>query len=130
MNSLAPWLLVFLGGGLGAASRHGVNIAAARVIGLNFPWGTLIVNVVGSCLMGLIAGWLAFRAGVNWTQHARLFLTTGFLGGFTTFSAFSLDSALIWERGEPGLAAAYILANVVLSIAGLFLGLWIVRSLG
>ncbi|MCB1485849.1 MAG: fluoride efflux transporter CrcB [Bauldia sp.] len=130
MNSLAPWFLVFLGGGLGAASRHGVNVAASRVMGLNFPWGTLTVNVVGSFLMGLIAGWLAFRAGINWTQHARLFLTTGFLGGFTTFSAFSLDTALIWERGEPGLAAAYILANVILSIGGLFLGLWIVRSIG
>ncbi|MEP0320549.1 MAG: fluoride efflux transporter CrcB [Bauldia litoralis] len=129
MNGLAPWLLVFIGGGLGAASRHGVNLVAMRAIGINFPWGTLIVNVAGSVLMGLIAGWLAFRAGANWTQHARLLLTTGFLGGFTTFSAFSLDSALLWERGEPGLAAAYILANVILSIGGLLLGLWIVRSL-
>ncbi|SDB16666.1 CrcB protein [Bauldia litoralis] len=129
MNGLAPWLLVFIGGGLGAASRHGVNLVAMRAIGINFPWGTLIVNAAGSVLMGLIAGWLAFRAGANWTQHARLFLTTGFLGGFTTFSAFSLDSALLWERGEPGLAAAYILANVILSIGGLLLGLWIVRSL-
>ncbi|WP_431190508.1 fluoride efflux transporter CrcB [Bauldia litoralis] len=126
---MAPWLLVFIGGGLGAASRHGVNLVAMRAIGINFPWGTLIVNVAGSVLMGLIAGWLAFRAGANWTQHARLLLTTGFLGGFTTFSAFSLDSALLWERGEPGLAAAYILANVILSIGGLLLGLWIVRSL-
>ena len=126
---MSPWILVFLGGGLGAAARHGVNVAGTRLLGFGFPWATLTVNVVGSLLMGLIAGWLAFKAGIGWSQHLRLFLTTGFLGGFTTFSAFSLDTALLWERGEAGLAAGYILANVVLAIAGLFAGLWFVRSL-
>ena len=130
MNSLAPWFLVFLGGGLGAASRHGVNVAASRVMGLNFPWGTLTVNVVGSFLMGLIAGWLAFRAGINWTQHARLFLTTGFLGGFTTFSAFSLDVAVLWERGAAGTAAGYVLVSVIGAILALFAGLWVARTFG
>lgn len=100
------WLLVFVGGGLGAASRHGVNIAAARFLGVGFPWGTIIVNVGGSLAMGLIVAWLAFRGGGGWTQHTRLFLTTGFLGGFTTFSAFSLDVALLgaWRaRARDGL---------------------------
>jgi CrcB protein len=123
-------LLVFLGGGIGAAARHGVNIGAGRAFGLNFPFGTLIVNVVGSFLMGVLVAFLAFKAGAGWTQHMRLFLTTGILGGFTTFSAFSLDAALMWERGATGLAAGYVLASVVLSILALFAGLILVRSLG
>ena len=122
-------LLVFLGGGIGAAARHGVNIAAGRAFGLNFPFGTLTVNVVGSFLMGVLVAFLAFKAGAGWTQHTRLFLTTGILGGFTTFSAFSLDAALMWERGATGLAAGYVLASVALSILALFAGLFLVRSL-
>lgn len=121
-------LLVFLGGGIGAALRHGVNIGAARVFGLSFPWGTFIVNVVGSLLMGLLAGWFAFRADAGLAQHFRLFLTTGILGGFTTFSAFSLDAVLLWERNEAGLAAAYVVGSVALSLAGLLAGLWVVRA--
>ena len=93
-------LLVFLGGGIGAAGRHGVNIAAAQLFGTGFPAGTMLINVAGSFVMGLAAAWFAFRAGGELSQHARLFLTTGILGGFTTFSAFSLDAALLWERGE------------------------------
>ena len=122
-------LLVFLGGGLGAAARHGVNLAAARLLGIAFPWGTLIVNIAGSLTMGLFAAWFALRIGGGWTQHTRIFLTTGFLGGFTTFSAFSLDVALLWERGAPGLAVAYVAASVFLSVFGLFAGLWLVRAL-
>ena len=93
-----------------------------------FPWGTLIVNVVGSLAMGLLAAWFAFRTDAGLTQHARLFLTTGVLGGFTTFSAFSLDVALLWERNAVGLAAAYVAASVILSVAGLFAGLAAVRA--
>ena len=122
-------LLVFLGGGIGAAGRHGVNLAAARVFGIGFPWGTLIVNVVGSFAMGLLAAWFAFRADTGLSQHARLFLTTGILGGFTTFSAFSLDAVLLWERGTAALAVAYVLASVVLSLAGLIAGLALIRGL-
>ena len=121
-------ILVFLGGGIGAALRHGVNLAAARSLGLSFPWGTLIVNVVGSAAMGLLAGWFALRADAGLTQHARLFLATGVLGGFTTFSAFSLDVALLWERNAIGSAAGYVAASVILSVAGLFAGLWVVRA--
>ena len=122
-------VLVALGGGLGAAARHGVNVAAARFIGISFPWGTIIVNIVGSLLMGLIAAWLAFRADAGWSQHLRLFLTTGFLGGFTTFSAFSLDVAVLWERNQVALAALYVAASVLIAVVGLFAGLWVVRSL-
>jgi CrcB protein len=122
-------LLVFLGAGIGGALRHGVNIACARACGTAFPWGTLTVNVVGSFAMGLLAAWLAFRAGAGWSQGMRLFLATGILGGFTTFSAFSLDAVLLWERGAALAAFAYVAASVVLSIAGLVLGLAMVRGL-
>jgi CrcB protein len=121
--------LIFLGGGIGAAGRHGVNVAAQRLIGIDFPWGTLIANIVGSLAMGLIAGWFAFKADAGLSQHARLFLTTGILGGFTTFSAFSLDAALLWERGAAVTAATYVLASVAISISCLFAGLAVVRSL-
>jgi CrcB protein len=119
------FLLVFLGGGIGAALRHGVNLVAARQLGTAFPWGTLTVNVVGSLTIGLLAAYFAFKGDA--TQHWRLFLTTGILGGFTTFSAFSLDAVLLYERGEIALAALYVLASVGLSIAGLFAGLALVR---
>lgn len=126
---MMPYLLVFLGAGLGGALRHGVNLGCARFCGVDFPWGTLVINVLGSGVMGLIAGWFAFKAGEGWSQSARLFLTTGVLGGFTTFSAFSLDAILIWERGELGSALLYIGGSVVLSLAALVLGLALVRSL-
>lgn len=120
------YLIVFVGGGLGAALRHGVNLATARAWGIAFPYGTLTVNVVGSLAMGALAAYFAFRGDAS--QHWRLFLTTGILGGFTTFSAFSLDAALLYERGEAGLAALYVVASVALSIAGLFAGLALVRN--
>jgi CrcB protein len=122
-------LLVFLGGGIGASARHGVNVAVLRALGPGFPWATLIVNVTGSILMGLLAGYLAFRPGGGLTQHARIFLATGVLGGYTTFSAFSMDAALLMERGATGQALLYVLGSVVLSILGLFAGLWLVRAL-
>lgn len=122
-------MLVFLGAGMGGALRHGVNMAAARLLGTAFPWGTFAINVAGSLVMGLVAGWIAFREAEGWSQPIRLFLMTGILGGFTTFSAFSLDAALLWERGEGGLALAYVAGSVVLSIAGLALGLAAMRAL-
>jgi CrcB protein len=122
-------VLVFVGGGIGAAGRHGVNIAAARLIGSGFGWGTMIVNILGSFVMGLIIAWFAFKADTGLPQHTRLFLTTGILGGFTTFSAFSLDAVLLWERGALALAFAYVIVSVVVSIAGLFAGLALVRAL-
>ena len=98
-------LIVFLGGGMGAALRHGVNLLSARLFGTAFPWHTLIENVTGSLVMGLLAGYFAFKGG-DASQHWRLFLTTGILGGYTTFSAFSLDAVLLYERGEIGTGGA------------------------
>ncbi len=119
------YVLVFVGGGLGAMLRHGVNLATARWLGAALPWSTFFINVTGSLVMGLIAGWFALRSDAS--QGARLFLTTGILGGYTTFSAFSLDAALLYERGELGLSALYVIGSVALSIGGLFAGLWLVR---
>ncbi|MCF8475866.1 MAG: fluoride efflux transporter CrcB [Pseudolabrys sp.] len=119
------YLIVFLGGGFGAALRHGVNVAAARALGTGFPYGTLTVNIVGSLAMGLFAAYFAFKGDAS--QHWRLFFTTGLLGGFTTFSAFSLDAVLLYERGQTGLATFYVIASVAVSIAGLFAGLAVVR---
>jgi CrcB protein len=122
------YLIVFIGAGIGGALRHGVNVGASRLLGYGFPFGTLIVNVVGSFLMGLFAGYFAFRPGID--QHIRLFLTTGILGGFTTFSAFSLDAALLVERHAYGLAAGYVVGSVAASVSALFFGLVVFRGSG
>jgi CrcB protein len=119
------YLLVFIGGGLGSSLRHTVNIVCPRLFGTAFPYHTFIINITGSIVMGLVAGYLAFKGDA--TQHWRLFLMTGILGGYTTFSAFSLDAALLYERGEIGSALFYVLGSVVFSIAGLFAGLALVR---
>ena len=118
---MAAYLIIFFGAGIGGMMRHAVNEAAVRLLGYGFPFGTLIVNVFGSFLMGLLAGYFALRMGVP--QHMRLFLTTGILGGFTTFSAFSLDAALLIERHSFGQAAAYVGASLFVSIAALFAGM-------
>ena len=118
------WLLVFVGGGIGAVARHGVNRAGLALLGPGFPWWTLTVNVAGSFLIGLLAGMFgALETG----HHARLFLTTGFLGGFTTFSAFSLDALTLWDRGEPLQASLYIIGSVVLSLIAAVAGLMLSR---
>jgi fluoride exporter len=120
------YLVVFIGAGVGGAVRHGVNIWSARLLGTHFPSGTLIINVAGSLAMGLVAGWFALKGGA--TGHLRLFLATGILGGFTTFSAFSLDAILLWERHEHLMAALYVGGSIAIAIAGLMLGLWIMRT--
>lgn len=125
---MGAYLIVFLGAGIGGALRHGVNLASGRMFGSGFPYGTLAVNVLGSLLMGLLAGYFMVRTGIG--QHGRLFLTTGILGGFTTFSAFSLDSALLIERHSYGLAFGYALGSVVLGILALFVGLALFRTGG
>jgi CrcB protein len=122
------YLIVFLGAGIGGALRHGVNVGAARLFGYGFPFGTFIVNVAGSFLMGLLAGYFLFRPGIG--QHWRLFFTTGVLGGFTTFSSFSLDAALLIERHAFATAAGYVAGSVAASLAALFFGLAVFRSAG
>ena len=119
------YLIVFVGAGIGGALRHGVNVAAARLMGFDFPYGTLIVNVAGSFLMGVLAGYFAFRPGIN--QHLRLFLTTGILG-VTTFSGLSLDTALLVERHAYGMAAGYAVGSVAASVSALFFGLALFRG--
>lgn len=120
-------LWVALGGGIGAAARYGVNVWSGRLLGTDFPWHTLIVNVAGCFVMGLLTGLLALK--LNLSQEARAFLTTGILGGFTTFSAFSLDVALLVERKAMLAAGAYVAASVLLSIAAVFAGLHLIRAL-
>lgn len=126
MNSATGYLVVFMGAGIGGALRHFVN-RMALTSASSFPWSTLTVNVTGSLAMGVIAGWFAFRSNVA-SQPTVLFLTTGVLGGYTTFSAFSLDAVLLWERGDVRGAVFYIAGTVVLSIASLFLGLGAMRT--
>jgi fluoride exporter len=121
------YVLVFIGGGLGSVLRYIVNVICPRILGTNFPYHTFIINITGSTVMGLIAGYLAFKGDA--AQPWRLFLMTGILGGYTTFSAYSLDSAVLYERGEITLAALYVLGSVVLSILGLFAGLALIRNL-
>lgn len=118
---ILAFLQVALGGAIGSAARYGVTLAAARMTGL--PLGTLAVNVAGSFLMGLLAATLALRGN----QHLAPFLLTGILGGFTTFSAFSLDTLTLWERGEAGLALAYVFGSVLLSLLAIIAGLAIGR---
>ena len=119
------FLIVFIGGGVGAALRHGFNLVLARLLGTAFPYATLFEKVTGSIAIGFLVAFLAFKSGIP--QHWQLFLTTGILGGYTTFSTFSLDVALLYERGELGLASFYVLLSVALSIGGLFAGLALVR---
>jgi CrcB protein len=126
MSVLFGYVTVFFGAGIGGLLRLAAN-RTGILLSLSFPWSTLFVNVSGSLAIGLIAGWFALRGQAG--QTLRLFLTTGVLGGYTTFSAFALDTALLWERGQVLRSALYVLSSVLLSIAGAFLGLAIIRQL-
>lgn len=119
-------LIVFVGSGLGGVTRHLFNGFVGRLAGTSFPWGILSINVIGSTLIGAAVGIFAFRS--NTPNELRLFLTTGILGGFTTFSTFSLDTMLLYERGEVLTAAMYVAASVALSLLGLAAGLWTIRT--
>ncbi|MBE7185114.1 MAG: fluoride efflux transporter CrcB [Methylobacterium mesophilicum] len=119
-------LLVALGGALGSTARHLVNMASMRLNAL--PWHTMVINILGSFLIGMATGWFARRAGTS--NDVRLFIVTGVLGGFTTFSAFSLDIALLWERQATVQAVSYVLLTVLGSIVAVFLGLALARAAG
>ena len=120
--------LVFVGGGLGSVARYATTMAALRLLGAGFPWGTLTVNVVGSAVMGAFSGWLMSRAPGTGSDALRLFFMTGILGGFTTFSAYTLDTVALWERGAPALAILYAAASVVVSLAVLVAALLATRA--
>lgn len=122
---LTTLLQVALGGAIGASGRYLTGFAALRLMGPGFPWGTLTVNIVGSFVMGVIVVVLGHLSA---NRFAPL-LMTGVLGGFTTFSAFSLDAVTIWERGETTTAAIYVLVSVVFSISALMLGLMVARGI-
>lgn len=124
---MTAYLIVALGSAIGGALRHGVNVGCARLLGTGWPYGTFTVNVTGSFAIGVIVAWLATRGHVS--QGWLLFLATGLMGGFTTFSAFSLDVALLYERGQLGLAALYLGGSVAASVGALFLALFLVRTL-
>jgi fluoride exporter len=126
---MLPGLLVFIGGGLGALARYALSLMAVRVFGAQFPWGTFAINITGSLIMGLVAGFFVARALPQAWEPFRLFLTTGILGGFTTFSAFSLDAFALWERGDLTLAAFYVLGSVAFSIMALVIGYQLTKGL-
>lgn len=127
MNTMA-YLIVFLGAGLGGAARHGINQFVTGVAGAQFPFGIIAINITGSLLLGLLSGYFAFKGDESGSW--RLFLTTGLCGGYTTFSTFSQDTVALIERGQPGMAAAYVSLSVILSVAAFFIGLWAMRQLG
>jgi CrcB protein len=119
-------LAIAVGGAAGSLARHYLSSSIYGVTGSAFPYGILAVNVLGGLLMGIVVELGALK--LNYSLEMRAFLTTGILGGFTTFSTFSLDTALLIERGDWAGAAAYMIASVVLSVGALFAGLWLVRS--
>ena len=118
-------LAIAIGGALGSVARHYVSTGVYHVTGPAFPYGILAVNVIGGLVMGIVVELGALK--LNYSPEIRAFLTTGILGGFTTFSAFSLDTALLIERGDWLGSAAYVMASVALSVGALFAGLWLVR---
>jgi fluoride exporter len=126
MMDLQLIFAVAIGGAIGSVARYLVGIGSTKLFGLAFPWGTLIINVAGSFLIGVFAESFALRWDLP--QAGRVFLTVGICGGFTTFSTFSLDSYLLMERGDMWLAAAYVIGSVILSIGALFAGLHLVRA--
>jgi CrcB protein len=120
-------LIVFLGSGIGGACRHLVGLASLRLLGPSFPYGTLAVNVAGSTLIALVVA-LFSRLGIGGNEM-RLFLATGILGGFTTWSTFTLDTVTLWERGQPMTAIGYVLSTLVLSLTAIAAVLLIARRL-
>ena len=121
--------LVFVGGGIGSSLRYGVNLATVAWFGPHFPWGTLTVNVVGSAVMGAFAGYLMTREPGTGSDAVRLFFMTGILGGFTTFSTFSLDVVVLWQRGATMAAIGYVLVSLALSILALLAAMAVIEAM-
>jgi CrcB protein len=121
---IQTFFTVALGGAIGSGSRYLVNVATGRIFGMGFPFGTVTVNILGSMLMGVMVVVMAHRDGMRFAP----FLMTGVLGGFTTFSAFSLDALTLWERGQTGLAAAYVAGSVAAALVGIVAGMALARG--
>ena len=121
------YLIIFIGAGFGGTLRHCVNQISSQLFGVNYPFSTFFVNVLGSLLMGMIISFFALKG--EFFQHSRLFLTTGILGGFTTFSAYSLDIVTLYERGENMIAFGYAVTSVAISVSAVFAGLWLMKQL-
>jgi CrcB protein len=132
LSPLTASLYVALGGGIGAVLRYQLGRAITHWLGIStadaFPWSTLTVNIIGSCLMGLLFGWVA-KTGIGEGEAFRLFIGVGILGGFTTFSAFSLETFHLIERGQTGLAASYAVVSVLAGLAALYCGLLTARAI-
>ena len=127
MSAIYPFLLVGLGGAMGAMARYAAALGMAKLWSQPFPLATMLINIAGSVLMGMVMGALA-RLTPAWGETARLFVAVGILGGFTTFSSFSLETIVLIERGELLLAGAYVLLSVVICLIGLYLGLLVTRG--
>lgn len=125
LRGVMGFLIVFLGGGLGSALRYGVGVLATRLLGVGFPVGTLFINVLGSFAMGAVVKYFALHGQLP--ESMRLLLTTGIIGGFTTFSTFSLEAVLLYQRGEPGLAVLYVAASVLLGLGALILAMVLIK---
>lgn len=119
-------LYVALGGAIGATGRHMLGLATLKTLGPDYPYGTMAANIIGGFLMGLLAGWLALK--INGAENLRLFLGVGLLGGFTTFSAFSLDAVMMYEKKDYGALLGYVGGSVILSIGALMIGLILARK--
>lgn len=119
------FLIVFLGGGLGSACRHGMNVLATHLVGVRYPFGTFAINVLGSLLIGVLVEWFALRSHLS--ADLRLFFVTGIIGGFTTFSTFSLEIGLLHERGDTAAAVLYAVASVVCAVGAMFGGMYTLR---
>jgi CrcB protein len=126
-TAMNPYLLVAVGGALGSVARYGAGVLVGRAWGSDFPLGTMLINIVGSLIMGLLVGYLT-RFTPPWQAEARLFVAVGILGGFTTFSSFSLDTIAMMERGDVGEAIAYVLICVLVGVAALYGALILMRG--
>jgi CrcB protein len=127
---MITWLVVALGSALGGMARYGVGLLAVRLVGASFPWGTLLINVVGSFVIGLFGALTLADGPMPASAELRVFVMVGICGGFTTFSSFSLQTVDLLQAGETGAAAFYIVASVALCLAGTFLGYWLATRVG
>lgn len=122
-----PYFLVAIGGAIGSVARYGTGVLVGRFWSSSFPLGTMLINIIGSLVMGVFVGLMA-RTLPSWQNDARLFFAVGVLGGFTTFSSFSLDAISMIERGDVLPAVTYVVGSVLIGLVALYLGLVVMRG--